>query len=225
VIGARIAAGVVGAGILGLRASFRISEIHPERERGLKAKGLPFVYTLWHGRMVLCILAHLHEDIVTMASRSKDGEVIARWLIRNGYIPVRGSTGKRGGAALQEMIDLVRAGHRAALTVDGPKGPPRRTQAGVLKLARETGAWILPFTGASSRPWFLKSWDRYLVPKPFSRCVVGYGEPFPIPPDMPDDEALAKVDAAVDAITVEVDREVRVVPPPPWKRSEQDGGE
>jgi lysophospholipid acyltransferase (LPLAT)-like uncharacterized protein len=216
--GAGVAAAVVGAGILGLRASFRIREIHPDREASLKEKGVPYVYTLWHGRMVLCILAHLHEQIVTMASRSKDGEVIARWLVRNGYIPVRGSTRKGGRAALQEMIDLVRAGHRAALTVDGPKGPPRRTQAGVLKLARETGAWILPFTGAASRPWFLKSWDRYLVPKPFSRCVVGYGEPFPIPPEMPDDEALAKIDAAVDEITMEVDRAMGVVPPPPWKQ-------
>jgi len=215
---AGVAAAVVGAGILGLRASFRIDEIHPEREASLKEKGVNYVYTLWHGRMVLCILAHLHEQIVTMASRSKDGEVIARWLVRNGYIPVRGSTRKGGRAALQEMIELVRAGHRAALTVDGPKGPPRKTQAGVLKLARETGAWILPFTGASSRPWFLKSWDRYLVPKPFSRCVVGYGEPFPIPPEMPDEEALAKIDAAVDGITMEVDRAMGVVPPPPWAR-------
>lgn len=223
--GSGVAAAVVGAGILGLRATFRIREIHPDREQRLRDLGVPYVYTLWHGRMVLCILAHLHEQIVTMASRSKDGEVIARWLVRNGYIPVRGSTRKGGREALGEMIELVRAGHRAALTVDGPKGPPRKTQAGVLKLARETGAWILPFTGASSRPWFLKSWDRYLVPKPFSRCVVGYGEPFPIPPEMPDTEALAKIDAAVDEITVEVDRWVGVVPPPPWKRPERDGAE
>lgn len=223
--GSGVAAAVVGAGILGLRATFRIREIHPDREQRLRDLGVPYVYTLWHGRMVLCILAHLHEQIVTMASRSKDGEVIARWLVRNGYIPVRGSTRKGGREALGEMIELVRAGHRAALTVDGPKGPPRKTQAGVLKLARETGAWILPFTGASSRPWFLKSWDRYLVPKPFSRCLVGYGEPFPIPPEMPDTEALAKIDAAVDEITVEVDRWVGVVPPPPWKRPGQDGAE
>ena len=94
-----------------------------------------------------------------------------------------------------------------------------------MKLARETGAWILPFTGASTRPWFLRSWDRYLVPKPFSRCVVGYGEPFPIPPEMPDREALKKIGDAVDAITVEVDREVGVVPPPPWIRPGEDGGE
>ena len=98
---AGLAAAVVGAGILGLRASFRIREIHPDREQGLKEKGVPYVYTLWHGRMVLCILAHLHEDIVTMASRSKDGEVIARWLLRNGYIPVRGSTRMQGGLLTQ----------------------------------------------------------------------------------------------------------------------------
>jgi lysophospholipid acyltransferase (LPLAT)-like uncharacterized protein len=213
----RIAAGVVGAGILGLRATIRIAELHPERERELKARGVPFVYTLWHGRMVLCILAHLHEGIVTMASRSKDGEIIARWLIRNGYIPTRGSTRKGGRAALDEMADLIKAGHAAALTVDGPKGPPRVAQAGIVRLARETGAWILPFTGAATRPWFLKSWDRYLVPKPFARCVVGYGEPFPLPAEMPDAEAISKIGAAVDAITREVDAAVRISPPPPWE--------
>jgi lysophospholipid acyltransferase (LPLAT)-like uncharacterized protein len=214
----RVAAHIIGAGILGLRATIRIEEIHPERERGLKAKGVPFVYTLWHGRMVLCILAHLHEDIVTMASRSKDGEIIARWLVRNGYIPARGSTGKGGRAALQDMIDRVRAGHRAALTIDGPKGPPRAAQIGIVQLARETGAWILPFTGASTRPWFMKSWDRYLVPKPFSRCVVVYGEPFPITAEMSDRDALARIGSAVDAITREADRAVGVVPPPPWEQ-------
>ena len=72
-IGAELGARVVGAGILGLRATFRIGALHEERERALREKGVPFIYTLWHGRMVLCILAHLHEGIVTMASRSKDG--------------------------------------------------------------------------------------------------------------------------------------------------------
>jgi lysophospholipid acyltransferase (LPLAT)-like uncharacterized protein len=218
VLFARFASGVVGAGILGLRATIRwMDALHPERERELKRRGAPFVYTLWHGRMVLPILAHLHEGIVTMASRSKDGEIIARWLRRNGYVPARGSTGKGGREGLQDMIDEVRAGRAAALTVDGPKGPPRVVQPGVLRLARETGAWILPFTGASDRPWFLKSWDRYLVPKPFSRCLVGYGEPFPVPPDMSDGDALARVAAGVDAITREVDAAVGISPPPPWE--------
>jgi lysophospholipid acyltransferase (LPLAT)-like uncharacterized protein len=215
--GVGLAAGVVGAGILGLRATIRIGALHPERERALKEKGVPFIYTLWHGRMVLCILAHLHEGIVTMASRSKDGEIIARWLLRNGYIPTRGSTGKGGRAALDEMADHLRSGRKAALTIDGPKGPPRAAQAGIVKLARETGAWILPFTGSASRPAFLKSWDRYLVPKPFSRCIVGYGEPFPVTGQMPDGEAISKINTAVDAITLEVDQAMRISAPPPWE--------
>jgi lysophospholipid acyltransferase (LPLAT)-like uncharacterized protein len=219
---ARVASGVVGAGILGLRATMRWMEaLHAERERELKRRSVPFVYTLWHGRMVLPILAHLHEGIVTMASRSKDGEIIALWLRRNGYVPARGSTGKGGREGLQDMIEEVRRGRAAALTVDGPKGPPRVVQPGILRLARETGAWILPFTGASDRPWFLKSWDRYLVPKPFSRCLVGYGEPFPVTADMPDSEALAKIAAGVDAITREVDAAVGISPPPPWEPLER----
>ena len=183
----------------------------------MRARGVPFAYALWHGRMVLPILAHRHQGIVTMASRSKDGEIIARWLSRNGVIPARGSTRKGGGTALQEMIELVQAGHPAALTVDGPKGPPRVVQPGILQLARRTGAWVLPVTGASTRPWFLKSWDRYMVPKPFSRCVVSYGEPFPIPEEGDEAATLARIGASIDAITREADAAVGVVPPPPWE--------
>ncbi len=216
-LGARASAALVGAGILGLRASIRIRALHPERERALKEQGAPFIYTLWHGRMVLCSLAQLHQGLVTMASRSRDGEIIALWLTRNGFIATRGSTGKGGRAALDEMADRIRAGHPGALTIDGPKGPPRVAQAGIVRLARQTGAWILPYTGAATRAWFLKSWDRYLVPKPFARCVVGYGEPFQIPKSMSDAEALAKIGAAVDAITREADAAVGVSPPPPWE--------
>jgi lysophospholipid acyltransferase (LPLAT)-like uncharacterized protein len=213
---ARVAARVIGAGVLGLRATIRIEEIHQERERDVKARGLPIVYALWHGRMALCILARRNHGIVTMASRSKDGEIVARWLERNGYIAARGSTRKGGVAGLQVVIDRVRAGHAAALTIDGPKGPPREAQRGVLEVVRQTGAVILPVSGASSRPWFANSWDRYLVPTPFSRCVAVFAEPLSIPPDMPDSEALKRIGEAVDAATIEADRAVSVVPPPPW---------
>ncbi|MEX0879353.1 MAG: lysophospholipid acyltransferase family protein [Thermoanaerobaculia bacterium] len=178
---------------------------------------MPFAYALWHGRMVLPILAHRHQGIVTMASRSKDGEIIARWLASNGVLPARGSTRKGGGTALQEMIELVQAGHPAALTVDGPKGPPRVVQPGILQLARRTGAWVLPVTGSSTRPWFMKSWDRCLVPKPFSRCFVAYGEPFPVLHEGDDAPILARIGAAIDAATREADAAAGVVPPPPWE--------
>ena len=114
------------------------------------------------------------------------------------------------------MIQEVRGGRPAALTVDGPKGPPRVVQPGILRLVRETGAWLLPISGASSRPRFLRSWDRFLVPLPFSRNVVTYGEPFAVPPSMTDEEAGRRIAEALDAATREADEAVGVVPPPPW---------
>jgi lysophospholipid acyltransferase (LPLAT)-like uncharacterized protein len=212
-----MAAGLVGAAILGLRATIRIEPLHAERYRDLKARGVPFIFALWHGRMMLPILAHRHQGVVTMASRSKDGEIIARWLERNGYVALRGSTTRGGGAALKEMIRQVRAGRPGALTVDGPRGPARVVQPGVVELARMTKGWILPITYASRRPRFLASWDRYLVPYPFSGNVVVYGEPFPIPEAMTDEEAVGRIAAALDAITREADAAAGIRPPPPWE--------
>ena len=109
-IAARIASLLVGAAVRALRATIRIQRLHPERYGDLKARGVPFVFTLWHGRMVLPILAHRHEGVVTMASQSKDGEIIARWLVHNGYLAARGSSTRGGGPALMEMVRQMRAG-------------------------------------------------------------------------------------------------------------------
>jgi lysophospholipid acyltransferase (LPLAT)-like uncharacterized protein len=89
----------------------------------------------------------------------------------------------------------------------------RVAQAGVVRLAQITKAWILPISFSSSWPLFLTSWDRQLVPKPFSRNVVAYGEPFAIPSDMPDDIALAKIRIALDDVTAEADAHTGTRPP------------
>jgi lysophospholipid acyltransferase (LPLAT)-like uncharacterized protein len=168
--------------------------------------------------MFLSIQAHRHEGIVTMASRSKDGEIIAGWLERNGYRVVRGSSSRGGSEALREMVRQVRAGRAAALTVDGPQGPPRQVQPGIVQLARLTGGWILPITSSSARPRFLASWDRYLLPRPFSRNVVVYGEPFPIPAEESAETGAARIAAALDAATREADERMGTIPPEVWTR-------
>ena len=99
------------------------------------------------------------------------------------------------------MVRQVRSGHNVALTVDGPRGPAHVVQAGVVRLARITGAWILPITFSSSWPLFLRSWDRYLLPKPFSQNVVAYGEPFAVSQEMSDEAALEKIRASLDEVT------------------------
>lgn len=198
------------------RSTLRVERMHFERYLALKARGVPILFTLWHGRMFLSIQAHRHEGIVTMASRSKDGEIIAGWLERNGYFVVRGSSTRGGSEALREMVRRIRGGANAALTVDGPTGPPRQVQPGIVQLARLTGGWILPVTSSSSRPRFLSSWDRYLLPMPFSRNVVLYGEPFPIDERDSDEEAQERIGAALDEATREADRAAGITPPEIW---------
>ena len=140
-----------------------------------------------------------------MASKSSDGEVIARWLESNGYFAVRGSTNKGGARGIVVLKRYLEAGHPAALTVDGPKGPPRVVQEGIVTLARRAGAWVLPVSAGTSRPRFLRSWDRYLVPLPFARSFVTYGEPFRLGAES-DQDALAKIGRAIDQATEEADR-------------------
>jgi lysophospholipid acyltransferase (LPLAT)-like uncharacterized protein len=214
----RVVSRAAGAAVFLHRATLKVERVHFDRYIQLKARGVPILFALWHGRMFLSIQAHRGEGIVTMASRSSDGEVIAGWLERNGYSVVRGSSSRGGSQALKEMVRKVRAGSSAALTVDGPTGPPRRVQPGIVELARLTGGWILPITSSSARPRFLASWDRYLLPRPFSRNVVVYGEPFPVPRDAAPEEAAAQIARALDGATREADLRTGITPPDVWTR-------
>ena len=204
---------VLGMSIALLRTTLRVELLNSERYADLQARRVPILFALWHGRMFLPIDAHRNEGIVTMASKSQDGNIISRWLENNGYLVTRGSTSRGGSEALRSMVRHVRSGHNVALTVDGPKGPARVVQSGVVRLARMTDAWILPISFSSSLPLFLRSWDRYLLPKPFSRNVVAYGEPFAVPQEMSDEVALAKIRAALDDVTAAADRGAGARPP------------
>ena len=203
----------LSSGVAALCATLRVEILHAEYFAQLQARRVPILLSLWHGRMFLPIDAHRRQGIITMASRSSDGEIIAAWLESNGYVVARGSTTRGGSEALRRMIQEVRAGRNAALTVDGPKGPARVVQPGVVRLARLTGAWILPISFSSSWPLFFRSWDRYLVPKPFSRNFVSYGEPFPVDAGLSNEAALVKIGAALDAITREADSRAGICPP------------
>jgi lysophospholipid acyltransferase (LPLAT)-like uncharacterized protein len=216
VLAARSLSALAGCAIRTLRATLRLERLHQDRYESLQARGVPILFALWHGRMFLSILEHRGQDIATMASQSKDGEIIARWLTRNGYVVTRGSTTRGGGQALRELVRHMRRAHHAALTVDGPKGPPRAVQQGVVQLAKLTGAWILPITSSCSHPRFLSSWDRYLLPLPFSRAIVAYGEPFPISKDLPDAAAASLIAEALDAATAEADASAGITPPEVW---------
>ena len=139
-----------------------------------------------------------------MTSRSLDGEYIARVIRRFGFLPVRGSSSRGGQRALLEMNTLVGQGHGVAFTIDGPRGPRFVAKRGPVLLARMSGAAITPFYVAVEKAWVLNTWDRLMVPKPFSRIHVRAGAKIFVPADA-DDAALeryyAEMQAALERVT------------------------
>jgi lysophospholipid acyltransferase (LPLAT)-like uncharacterized protein len=151
--------------------------------------GLP-IYSFWHDDILLATYFWRRRNIVVMTSQSFDGEYIARFIQRFGYGAARGSSTRGGVGALIEMIRQMRAGHPAAFTVDGPKGPRHTAKMGAVLLAKKTGQPILPFTITPGRRWTLtRSWDRFWIPKPFTRARLEIGKPIRVAADA-DEAAL-----------------------------------
>jgi lysophospholipid acyltransferase (LPLAT)-like uncharacterized protein len=149
-----------------------------------------YIIPVWHGQVMGLVIAHEpFAPYAIMASRSKDGELAARFAKGFHLIPVRGSSSKnksrsKGGTeALAQLMDYVRKGVSVGVTVDGPQGPIHQCKPGVIHLAQQTGAAILPTTCLYSSCWTLRSWDRLMIPKPFSRITVIYGEPYQVLPE------------------------------------------
>lgn len=111
-----------------------------------------------------------------MISQSKDGDIIAGIAEKSGWHAVRGSSSRNGGRALKEMVAQLQLTGLAAHIVDGPKGPAGIIKAGAVSLARAAGAVVVPLYATSDRAWYFKSWDRFMLPKPFAKVNLRFGE-------------------------------------------------
>jgi lysophospholipid acyltransferase (LPLAT)-like uncharacterized protein len=177
------------------KTSRLIFHVPPEVQELLR-EGTPFVYAFWHRFQLLLAYVHRNQDVSVLVSQSRDGELIARVLDRLGYRPVRGSSSRGGVRALLEMLECLRTGRRVAFTPDGPRGPFRSVQPGVVAAAQKSGYPVVAVAWAGTRAKVLNSWDRFLVPLPFGRFHVVYGPPVWIVPG--DAEAEDKVRRALD---------------------------
>ena len=139
------------------------------------------IFAFWHGRILAATLYFRDRGIIVMTSENFDGEWIARIIRRFGYGVARGSTSRGGARALAQLRRDMAAGHPAAFTVDGPRGPARAAQPGALWLAGTTGHPILPFHIEAARFWTVNSWDNHQVPKPGSDVAIAIGEPLLVP--------------------------------------------
>jgi len=135
------------------------------------------IYFLWHRDLLILGTQRIGSGTAVMVASSKDGELIAGPMKHLGYIPVRGSSSRQGVQALKEMIRLART-HTLAITPDGPKGPVRSIHPGVFEIAALGKIPIIAVATEAKHEWVLNSWDRFRVPKPFTKIKVRYSQPF-----------------------------------------------
>lgn len=148
-----------------------------------------------------------------MISRSRDGELIARVAEYLGYTPVRGSSSRGGLHALSAMIHYMKDRTEKRLcgtAVDGPRGPARKMKKGMAMVAMKSGSWFVPVACSGTRViTFSRAWDKTIIPKPFSRVVIDFGEPVKIPEDASEVEfsrICADIEAQLNRLTDKVDR-------------------
>ena len=178
----------------------------------ITAAGGSIVWVVWHGRLLPLAYYHRGQDAVAMISRSGDGEYIARTVAGWGYDAVRGSSSRGGVAALREIVKLARAGRSPFITADGPRGPRQELKPGVLTIAQLSGLPIIAAAAAATRGWWFHSWDRFLVPKPFSTVYLRYSAPLYVPRSASEadlQEIRLQVEATLNNITSEADADAQ----------------
>ena len=163
-----------------------------EHLEAVARSGRPPVLAFWHGRILPSTWYFRRRGIVVITSENFDGEWIARIIERFGYGTARGSTSRGGQKALLQLRRDMAAGRPAGFTVDGPRGPARRAQAGAVWLAGATGNPLVPFHAEAARHWTARSWDRTQVPRPFTTVAVAIGAPIEVPRDAHADIIEAK---------------------------------
>ncbi len=188
----------LGAGLLRLlRLTLRIRIIDKNPPDQL------CIYAFWHRNLLPLVLHRFGDPIAVVISSSKDGELIAGPARELGVIPVRGSTTRNGSEAMKEMLRLAKT-NQLGITPDGPKGPAKTIQPGVLYIAYLAKIPIIPLVAECEREWVFNSWDRFRFPKPFSRVLVKYGAPIWLRDKDGFPKAEAELRAAMDSLEAEL---------------------
>jgi lysophospholipid acyltransferase (LPLAT)-like uncharacterized protein len=143
-----------------------------------------FIYVLWHENFLIPIIRFGDPSTAALVSRHADGQMLGSLIRSTGMHVVHGSTSRGGVAAVRHILrDDVPYQH-LAITPDGPRGPRRRVQPGVVYLASRTGMPIVAIAVGYRRPWRMNSWDSFAIPRPFSRVRCLFGKPLTVLPDM-----------------------------------------
>ncbi len=191
-----------------LARTWRVRFVQDEQVGEFRRQRQPLVYVLWHGELLMQLWAHRNRGISVLISEHRDGELIARIAEAFGYGTVRGSSSRGATRALIGLVREVEQGRDVAVTPDGPRGPRHSFAPGALLVAQRSGRPIVPVGAGASRSWQLKSWDRFVIPKPFARVTIAYGPAMSAPGGPPSqlDSATLPFQAALLAASAEAAR-------------------
>ncbi len=185
--------------------SSRMNILGEEEYLKLRKEGKPVVILVWHGRIFLVPYFFRRRGVAPLVSPSRDGEIVSRIMSRWGYRIIRGSSSHVIIKAWNRMKRELQEGGEVIIVPDGPRGPNRKMKIGGLKLAQETGAFLVPFTFSSSKKKKLKSWDQFLMFPPFSKVVAVLGQPIFLNSNLSEDE-LQRERQRIEEVMIEMDR-------------------
>jgi lysophospholipid acyltransferase (LPLAT)-like uncharacterized protein len=151
-----------------------------------------FIGAAWHNRLLLLPFALRrfipHRQGAALISASRDGAWLAKLVHRFGFSVVRGSSSRKGAAAMLQLADVIASGYNVVITPDGPRGPVYRPGGGIILLAQKTGARVVPLNLEYSRCWRLPSWDKFILPRPFARVRFILGSSHDVGPTSNEEE-------------------------------------
>jgi lysophospholipid acyltransferase (LPLAT)-like uncharacterized protein len=161
--------------------TWRITRSGGEEVADRIERGAPILYAFWHGHMLPLLVGHAGERVAILVSSHRDGEIITRIARAFGYGAIRGSTSRDAAGALRSIVRTLRGGGSVGVTPDGPRGPARVFSPGPAIASFETGVPIILLAAAADRAWYLRTWDRFMIPKPFARVVITYHPSVAVP--------------------------------------------
>ncbi len=171
---------LVARGVGLLAATWRFHVQGWEHVVAARATGRPVIYVLWHSRILPLLYHRRREGMALLISRHRDGGYLAELSERWGYRVVRGSSRRGGDVGLLGLVRYLRQGAEVALTPDGPRGPAERMKPGALAAAQHASALVIAAGARASSAWWIQSWDRFCVPRPFARVEIAYGAPLAV---------------------------------------------
>ena len=193
-----------------LTATYRVRIVDAVNESDVLDKYGSLVYASWHQRFFPGVtFFSSRRPIAIMISQSRDGEYMARIVGIMGWLAVRGSSTRGGAEALQQLKRLSVDGYKIGHIVDGPQGPHGVVKPGVLTIAQYAEIPIVPTITSGQNRWVFNSWDRFMIPKPFSRVIIRFGQPIFIPKDLNSDgfeEKRSLVEETLRELYADTDR-------------------